>query len=141
MVPPWVLEVRRLLPIIASRATRGISAENTAFFVLDDLSDAAKEKIAALAARDDFDQQVMQLLPQAARQKPEWAQEFCDAVRDYFYPPEDEPEEGDEDTTEPDDDTAGGEPEDLAARATRAIDAAPPSVQAPAPGPGPGPGQ
>jgi len=98
MLPPWLIEVRRLVPLILSRLKRNVSAENTAFFVLDDLSDATKERIAELAVRDDFEQQVMRFLPPQLATNPAWAQEFVVAMRDYLLG-----DEGDQEEEAPDD--------------------------------------
>ena len=86
------------MPIILSRLKRNVSAENTAFFILDDLSDATKERIAELAARDDFEQQVMRFLPPQLATNPAWAQEFVVAMRDYLLG-----DEGDREEDAPDD--------------------------------------
>lgn len=95
MVPPWALEIRRLIPIILSRANRNIDAENTAYFVLDDMSDATREKIAELLAADSFDKSLMQYLPPQAlpiiQRNPAWFQEFVGAMQDYLLG-EEEPE-------------------------------------------------
>lgn len=93
MLPPWVLEVRRLVPMILTRAARGKSAENTAYFVLDDLSDMTRAKLAELAATESFDADVMKLLPQQLQQRPEWCQEFIEACKDYLLGVEEEVEE------------------------------------------------
>ncbi len=95
VLPPWVVEIRRLMPVILSRFARGANAENTAYFVLDDLSDVTKVKIAELAARDDFEQIIVQYLPPQMQQKPEWTQEFLMAVQDYLLAPEEEEEDAD----------------------------------------------
>lgn len=96
MIPPWALEIRRLIPIILSRANRGASAEHTAYFVLDDLSEATKDKIADMIEAESFDKSLMQYLPPQAlpvvKMHPEWFQEFLVAMNSYLFEEQPEPE-------------------------------------------------
>lgn len=130
VLPPWVMEVRRLLPIIVSRCKRNVDAANTAYFVLDDLSDAAKEKLAEYAQREDYEQQLMQFLPPDLARNPAWVQEFLNVVREYLLGggEEEEGDErgGDEPPTAPGTAPGGaGAESPLADAARRSIDAIP----------------
>jgi len=104
---PWLLEVQRWLPLIQKRQQKGLSAESTAFFVLDELSESTLTALAELAAQDNFEEQVKKLLP--AEMQPEWVDEFLVAVKDYLFA---------EDEEKPDDGVI-----DLPAEAERRLDA------------------
>jgi hypothetical protein len=104
---PWLLEVQRWLPLIQKRSQKGLSAESTAFFVLDELSESTLTALAELAAQDNFEEQVKKLLP--AEMQPEWVEEFLVAVKDYLFT---------EDEEKPDDGVI-----DLPAEAERRLDA------------------
>lgn len=105
---PWLLEVQRWLPLIQKRQQKGLSAESTAFFVLDELSEGTLAALAELAAQDGFEEQVKKLLP--AGMQPEWVDEFLVAVKDYLF-------EGEADDTQPEGVI------DLPAEAERRLDA------------------
>jgi len=92
---PWLLEIQRWLPLIQKRQQKGLSAESTAFFVLDELSENTLTALAELAAQDGFEEQVKKILPAEMQQPPEWVGEFLIAVKDYlFEDAETEPEGG-----------------------------------------------
>jgi hypothetical protein len=80
---PWLFELQRWLPLIQKRAQKGLSAESTAFFVLDELSETTLAALAEIAAQEGFEVQVQQLLP--AGMQPEWVGEFLVAVKDYLF--------------------------------------------------------
>lgn len=87
---PWLLEVQRWLPLIQKRQQKGLSAESTAFFVLDELSESTLTALAELAAQDGFEEQVKKLLPAGMAQ--EWVDEFLVAVKDYLFEDDAQPE-------------------------------------------------
>ena len=85
LVPAWLVEVQKWVPMIAKRARNGKSAEDTAFFVLDELSEPTVQALAQVAAQPDFDVKLAQVLPPELRQYPEWNAEFVAAIRDWLF--------------------------------------------------------
>lgn len=87
---PWLMEIQRWLPLIQKRQQKGLDAESTAFFVLDELSEGTLAALADLAAQPDFETQVQKLLPAEMHVNPAWVADFLQAVKDYLFE-EDEP--------------------------------------------------
>jgi hypothetical protein len=82
---PWLMEVQRWLPLIQKRQQKGLDAESTAFFVLDELSEGTLATLAELAAQDDFETQVQKLLPAEMLTNAAWVADFLQAVKDYLF--------------------------------------------------------
>jgi hypothetical protein len=91
----WVQEVQKWVPLIVKRAQRNRSAEDTAFFVLDELSDVTLKKLAEIAALPDFGVRAAQILPAELGEYPEWITEFLAAVQDYLFGEDDDTVDGD----------------------------------------------
>jgi len=92
-VPAWLMEIQKWVPMIVKRARASKSAEDTAFFILDELSEPTLQELAKLAAQPDFGAQVARVLPAEMNNYPEWSTEFLAAIQDWLFG-------GDEDTTE-----------------------------------------
>lgn len=84
-MPLWLLEVQKWVPMMVKRAQHGRSAEDTAFFILDELSEPTLQALAELAAQPDFEAKVAQLLPTELTQLPEWVGEFTVAMQEYLF--------------------------------------------------------
>lgn len=136
-VPTWLLEVQRWVPMMVKRASNGRSAEDTAFFILDELSEPTLQELAKLAAMPDFGAQVARVLPAELNNQPEWVTEFLSAVQDYLFGGDEGPTASDE--PEPEEPEGGGDVLDLEAESKRRLallDDAPPkeeSVKEPQP--------
>ena len=98
-VPAWLMEIQKWVPMIVKRARANRSAEDTAFFILDELSEPTLQELAKIAAMPDFGAQVARVLPAEMSNYPEWTVEFLAAIQDWLFG-------GDEGTAE------GGEPEE-----------------------------
>jgi len=92
-VPAWLMEIQKWVPMIVKRARANKSAEDTAFFILDELSEPTLQELAKLAAQPDFGAQVARVLPAEMNNYPEWSTEFLAAIQDWLFG-------GDEGTTE-----------------------------------------
>jgi hypothetical protein len=99
----WVQEIQKWVPMIVARCKRGRSAEDTAFFVLDELSDVTQAKLAELAALPDFATRAGQILPAELGGYPEWVTEFLAAIQDYLFGDDDGGARGDGDPEPPGD--------------------------------------
>ncbi len=109
-VPAWLAEINKWVPMMTKRARTNKSAEDTAFFILDELSDPTLHELARIAAMPDFGAQVAHILPAELNGHPEWVTEFLTAVQDYLFSDEGPAEgSGDEEPVEP---VEGGEGED-----------------------------
>lgn len=86
----WVQEIQKWVPLIVKRAQRARSAEDTAFFVLDELSDVTLKKLAEIAALPDFASRAAGILPPELGEYPEWTTEFLAAVQDYLFGEDDD---------------------------------------------------
>lgn len=95
-VPAWLVEVQKWIPMIVKRARGGKSAEDTAFFILDELSEPTVQALAAQAAQPDFGVKLAQVLPVEMQKYPEWVTEFMAAMHDWLFG-------GDEGTTSDED--------------------------------------
>lgn len=86
----WLMEIQRWLPLIMKRQQKGLSAESTAFFVLDELSDQTLTALAEFLEKPDADAQLQQVLPVELWNNPAWLFDFLTAVRDYLLTEEDD---------------------------------------------------
>lgn len=84
-VPAWLVEVQKWVPMIVKRARGGKSAEDTAFFILDELSEPTVQALAAQAAQPDFGVKLAQVLPAEMQKYPEWVTEFMAAMHDWLF--------------------------------------------------------
>lgn len=129
----WIVELQRWMPMIVTRARKGLSAEDTAFFICDELSEATQKKLAELAALPDFAARAGQILPPELQGYPEWVGEFLSAVQDYLFGDEQGEVAGGD---EPPESPGGQAPLDLDAKAERtlaALDDAPTKEPVPVP--------
>lgn len=110
-VPAWLMEIQRWVPMMVKRARAGKSAEDTAFFILDELSEPTLQELARLAAMPDFGAQVARVLPVELNNYPEWTTEFLAAVQDWLFGGD----EGTVEDEEPEEPEGGGdnEPEEV----------------------------
>ena len=86
----WLAEIQRWMPMIVKRQQKGASAESTAFFVLDELTDGTLAALAEFMAKPDADVQLQQVLPAELKTNPAWLAEFLQAVRDYLFAEDDD---------------------------------------------------
>ncbi len=114
----WLVEIQRWVPMMVKRARANRSAEDTAFFILDELSEPTLQELAKLAAMPDFGAQVARVLPAELGNYPEWTTEFLAAVQDWLFGGDEGPTaEGDDEPEEPDE---GGDSEPEAEEVTEA---------------------
>lgn len=101
--PVWLMEVQRWLPLIVKRQQKQLSAEDTAYFVLDEFTEPALAGLAEFLARENAQAELQQVLPAELKADPAWLSEFLAAVNDYLL--------GEEaDVTGPGDDVRPGAP-------------------------------
>ena len=89
----WLAEIQRWLPLIVGRHRKGLSAEDTAFFVLDELSPQTLASLAQFLSSPDSEAKLKQVVPAEVASDEEWFGEFMQAVRDYLEGGEDEADE------------------------------------------------
>jgi len=111
-VPAWLVEVQKWVPMIVKRARGGKSAEDTAFFILDELSEPTVQALAAQAAQPDFGAKLAQLLPAEMQQHPEWVTEFMAAMHDWLFGGDEGAASGEGDD-EPEGDAPAGDDEGI----------------------------
>lgn len=107
-VPAWLQEIQRWVPMIVKRARANRSAEDTAFFILDELSEPTLVELAKIAVMPDFGAQVSRVLPAELNNYPEWSVEFLAAIQDWLFSGDDEGSTASDESDEPD---AGGDSE------------------------------
>lgn len=110
-VPAWLMEIQKWVPMIVKRARMNRSAEDTAFFILDELSAPTLGELERLAAMPDFGAQVARVLPAEMANYPEWTVEFLAAIQDWLFGGDEGTVEGEE----PEEPEGGGdnEPEEV----------------------------